>query len=181
MWNADEYASALDFAARSHAAQQVPGSGFPYVVHVVKVAAEVMRAYAERADFDARLAVTCALLHDCVEDAGVTHEELTRRFGLEVANGVGALTKDARLEKALRMEDSLARLRSQPGAVQLVKLADRITNLEEPPPDWTADKRRRYRDEARRILEVLGASNDWLARRLEARIGAYARFLGPGA
>lgn len=181
MWNADEYARTLDFAATAHASQKVPGSGFPYVVHVVKVAAEVMRAYAERPDFDARLAVTCALLHDCVEDAGVTHAVLSQRFGLDVANGVAALTKDATIEKARRMEDSLSRLLAQPTSVQLVKLADRITNLEEPPPDWTAAKRSAYRDEAKRILEVLGGANDWLARRLESRLGAYARFLDPTA
>ena len=40
----DRYKKALDFAARVHRDQFVPGSGAPYVVHLVKVAMEVMVA-----------------------------------------------------------------------------------------------------------------------------------------
>jgi len=34
------------------------------------------------------------LLHDTIEDAGVSHEELTGEFGIKVADGALALTKD---------------------------------------------------------------------------------------
>src|SRR4051794_8206536 len=40
----DLFARALDFAARVHGGQKVPGSKFPYVVHVAKVAMEVLAA-----------------------------------------------------------------------------------------------------------------------------------------
>lgn len=176
MWNADRFASTLDFATKAHGEQKVPGSGQPYVVHVVKVAAEVLHAWASTRDFDVELAVTCALLHDSMEDAGVTHQQLVERFGLAVADGVQALTKDEALEKSQRMADSLRRLQQQPRAVQLVKLADRITNLEEPPSYWTKEKRLAYRDEARLIHEALGSAHAGLAERLEARRQAYLRF-----
>jgi hypothetical protein len=39
-WNQDEFKRALDFAARAHGEQKVPGSGFPYLVHLTKVATE---------------------------------------------------------------------------------------------------------------------------------------------
>src|SRR5436190_1520846 len=79
MWDADTYKRALDFAARVHNAQKMQGSDLPYVVHLTKVAAEVMRACAEEPGADATLAVTCALLHDCVEDAGITKDELATK------------------------------------------------------------------------------------------------------
>lgn len=176
MWSADRFAATLDFAAKAHGAQTISGSGHPYVVHVVKVAAEVLNAWAETRDFDVELAVTCALLHDSMEDAGVTHEQLAAQFGEAVANGVQALTKDHRLEKAARMGDSLRRLQAQPRAVQVVKLADRITNLEPPPPSWSKEKRSAYRDEARLIGEALGGAHAGLAARLEARRQAYVQY-----
>jgi (p)ppGpp synthase/HD superfamily hydrolase len=59
-----------------------------------------------------------------------------------------------------------------------VKLADRITNLEAPPSYWTKEKRLAYREEAKQILDALGSSNAWLARRLEQRREAYLAYCG---
>jgi (p)ppGpp synthase/HD superfamily hydrolase len=171
-WNQELLKRALDFAAKAHGEQKVPGSGVPYVVHLVKVATEVLRA-SEAEDFDVDLALACALLHDTVEDAHVTPHALEVAFGVSVAQGVSALSKDERLPKAQRMDDSLARIRAQPKAVWLVKLADRITNLEPPPPDWTLEKRKAYLEEAHRILAGLRAASPFLAARLEEKVRAY--------
>ncbi len=176
MWNQDSFARTLDFAVKVHGDQKVPGSGAPYVVHLVKVASEVLRAWAESRDFDVDLAVTCALLHDSMEDAGVTREVLVQRFGAAVADGVQALTKDERLEKKAQMGDSLRRLQAQPREVQLVKLADRIANLEQPPEHWSPQKRAAYRDEAKVIHDGVGSAHAGLAARLEARRQAYLAF-----
>lgn len=172
MWDQDTYKRALDFAAKVHGAQQVPGSGFPYVVHLSKVASEVMRACAEER-VDASLAVTCALLHDTIEDAGVTRAQVEETFGPKVAAGVDALTKRDALPKEARMQDSLDRIKAQPREVAMVKLADRITNLEPPPPHWTLEKRRAYLEEAKAILAALTGSSAWLERRLAAKIAEY--------
>jgi guanosine-3',5'-bis(diphosphate) 3'-pyrophosphohydrolase len=174
-WDQDLFKRALDFAAQAHGAQQVPGSGVPYVVHLAKVATEL--ACVADGSFDADLALTCALLHDCMEDAHVTHAALRERFGPAVADGVQALTKDGALPKAERMAESLARIRTQPREVWMVKLADRITNLEPPPAHWTHEKRSKYVAEARAILEALSAAHDGLAQRLRAKVEAYARAL----
>lgn len=176
MWNQDAFASTLDFVVKAHGDQKVPGSGAPYVVHLVKVATEVLRAWAGSRDFDVELSVTCALLHDSMEDAGVTRDALVQRFGVAVADGVQALTKDERLDKKEQMGDSLRRLQLQPREVQLVKLADRITNLEQPPGHWSPQKRAAYRDEAKQILDAVGSAQAELAARLEARREAYLAF-----
>lgn len=173
MWNQDTYKRALDFAAKAHGDQKVPGSGFPYVVHLSKVAMETLAACVVEPDVDADLAVTCALLHDCIEDAGVTYEQMEAHFGARVADGVRALTKDESLPKSARMEDSLSRIRQQPREIWMVKLADRITNLEPPPSHWTLEKRRAYLAEATQILERLRGASALLERRLAEKMAAY--------
>ena len=175
VWSADAYLSAVNFAARAHRGQRVPGSEDPYLRHVVTVAAEVMAALARREDV-ARpdLAVVCALLHDTIEDTATTAGELADRFGPQVAAGVAALSKDPSLQtKAARMDDSLRRIREQPPEVWMVKLADRITNLQAPPSHWPPEKVAAYRVEAQGILERLGPACSVLSARLAAKIAAY--------
>ncbi|MCC6333830.1 MAG: bifunctional (p)ppGpp synthetase/guanosine-3',5'-bis(diphosphate) 3'-pyrophosphohydrolase [Myxococcales bacterium] len=176
MWSADLFARALDFAAKAHGEQKVPGSGFPYVTHVTKVALEALRACVEEPSLDANLALACAVLHDSLEDAGVTRAQVELEFGAAVAAGVQALTKDATLPKDKQLADSLARIRREPREVWLVKLADRITNLEAPPHYWSLEKRRKYRAEALEIHAALGAAHAALAARLEARAEAYLAY-----
>jgi len=173
----DTYARALSFAAEAHGAQRVPGTQHPYITHVAKVAAEIL-AVATKDTFDVDLAMTCALLHDTLEDTSASEDEITRIFGESVARGVRALSKDARLPKGEQMADSLARIQREPREVWMVKLADRITNLAPPPPHWSREKRVTYREEARRILSALGPGSAPLASRLEARIEAYGDYMG---
>jgi (p)ppGpp synthase/HD superfamily hydrolase len=75
------------------------------------------------------------------------------------------------------MRDSLARIAQQPREIAIVKLADRITNLQPPPEPWTCDKRVAYREQAREILAALGAACVPLARRLAEKIEAYGAFV----
>jgi (p)ppGpp synthase/HD superfamily hydrolase len=172
MFTPDRYVAALRFAAERHGSQKVPGTELPYVVHITSVAAEVIAA--DLGD----LAVTCALLHDVIEDTAHTPDDkaavgaqISQKFGADVAAGVWALTKDKSQSDA--MGDSLRRIREQPHDVWAVKLADRITNLAPPPAHWTRDKCVRYRDEAIAIADALGAANAQLHARIRAQIDAY--------
>ena len=98
LWSPDRYLEAWSFAAFHHREQLVPGSNVPYATHLGSVAMEVMTAVAARGDVgDPDLAVQCALLHDVVEDAGVSLEQVKENFGEVVADGVAALTKDKRI------------------------------------------------------------------------------------
>jgi (p)ppGpp synthase/HD superfamily hydrolase len=180
-WSQDLFKRALDFAARAHGDQKVPGSGFPYVVHVTKVASEVLLASVldPTPDVDTDLAMVCALLHDTLEDTDVVPEALATEFGPAVAAGVQALTKDARLPKAEQMAGSLLRIRQQPRAVWRVKLADRITNLERPPDRWSLEKRQAYRADAQVILVSLRGASSWLEQRIAQKIEEYEAFCRP--
>ncbi len=179
MWNPEHYQRAIVFAGEAHAGQLYSGSQAAYVVHLAQVAMEIMHTWNQApGDWDADLAVQCALLHDCIEDTSVDSKSLAAVFGKAVAQGVLALTKDEHLPKAEQMMDSLARIRelNRP-EIAMVKLADRITNLQTPPPHWDRAKIMRYQEEARVILDQLGYANDFLADRLNQKIKAYNRYL----
>jgi (p)ppGpp synthase/HD superfamily hydrolase len=176
-WSNDRYATAVRFAADRHAAQRYPGTDLPYLLHVVTVAAEVQRALVEEPRPDPDLAVVCALLHDTVEDTDATVDDIAAVFGEATAAGVLALTKDATLPAADRMPDSLRRIRKQPPEIWMVKLADRIANLAEPPRHWSAGKRRAYLVEGELVASELAGVSKWLDQRIEERIARYSAYL----
>lgn len=177
MWSADTYQSALRFAAIAHQGQRFPGTELPYLLHVAFVAGEVMAALSEGAQpLDGDLAVQCALLHDVIEDTKVTPAELRHAFGDAVADGVQALSKDPSLPHDLQMQDSLDRIRRQPREVWMVKLADRISNLQAPPPHWTAPRIAAYAVEAELIRSTLQSGSPPLARRLADKIKQYKQY-----
>jgi (p)ppGpp synthase/HD superfamily hydrolase len=176
MFSPDRYVQTMRFAAAKHNAQKEPGHDLPYLVHVVSVAAEVIAALPAAGLASPDLAIQCALLHDTVEDTGTSLDEITERFGANVAAGVSALTKNEALPKDQRMADSLRRILEQPPEIAVVKLADRITNMAEPPHYWPKEKRAAYRAEATVIADALGASCPFLDARLRAKIATYAAF-----
>ena len=179
MWSQDTYLETYRFAANAHLGQTVPGTEISYLMHLSIVCMEVIGALRFEPGHDEDLAVQCALLHDVIEDTQVTYDQVNARFGSQVAEGVLALTKNSALEKAPAMADSLERIRLQPPEIHMVKLADRICNLQPPPAYWTTEKRTIYREEARQILAALGPASPYLAARLQSKIDAYAAFLDP--
>ena len=178
-WDQDKYIEAWRYASFAHNGQKVPGSDIPYIHHIGLVAMEAMSAAARDGHVEnPDLLVLCALLHDTLEDTDSTYEEIEKKFGSEVAEGVMALTKNDDLpSKSAKMEDSLERIMAQPREVRMVKLADRITNLQPPPKHWSGKKIESYRNEARLILKKLGPANRYLAERLKRKIDEYGKFL----
>jgi (p)ppGpp synthase/HD superfamily hydrolase len=171
----DIYQKTIKFAAQKHTDknQTIPGSNLPYVIHLSNVAMEILIAIEKSENFDGKFAVQVALLHDTLEDTDVTFEELENEFGKSVAAAVLALTKNSDLNKNEKMTDSLQRIKQQPKEVWAVKLADRITNLQRPPHFWTAEKIKKYKEEAIIILEELRGGNEYLEDRLKKKIQEY--------
>jgi (p)ppGpp synthase/HD superfamily hydrolase len=137
------------------------------------VSMEVIAGLQAESGLDGNLAVQCALLHDVIEDAGVSQQRIENQFGKQVALGVAALSKDPAVEKSKQMADCLRRIRDRPPEVWMVKLADRITNLQPPPDDWSADRVEDYRLESVEILGALGQASSVLADRLKGKIETY--------
>ena len=175
-WNQEIYTTAYRFAAEAHLGQKVPGTRIAYLMHLSFVCMEVMTALTQEPNRDGNLAIQCALLHDTIEDTAVSFQQIETTFGLSVAQGVLALTKDTSLPKAEQMTDSLTRIQTQPQEVWMVKLADRITNLAPPPSHWTTDKMKRYQAEANTIYDALHPASPYLAKRLARKISNYASY-----
>lgn len=177
-WSPDSYINAYRFAAHAHQGQTIPGTSLPYIMHLSLVSMEVIAALQDGHGYDANFAIQCALLHDVIEDTNTTYEQVKQEFGAQVANGVLALSKDKTIAKQFQMQDSLRRIRQQPVEVWMVKLADRITNLQPPPPHWTQVKAEQYREEALEIYDALKEGNEALASRLLTKIEEFRVFTG---
>ena len=171
------YQRAIKFATAKHVEQNqtIPGTNLPYVVHLSNVAMEILITSFHSENFDLGFAVQVALLHDTLEDTNTNYEELETKFGVEIAKGVLALTKNEKLPKEEQIKDCLKRIKLLQSEVWAVKLADRITNLQPPPPHWNKERKINYRDEARLIVSELRDCNEYLARRLEEKIEEYGR------
>lgn len=173
-WKQDTIQQAWNFASQVHVKQKLPGSEVSYLNHLGNVAMEAMAAIAHSDIDKPELLLLCAILHDTIEDTDTDYQKIHDLFGESVAKGVQALSKDDTLSsKEEKMQDSLARIKKEPREVWMVKLCDRITNLQKPPHYWTKEKIEKYRIEARLILTELGAANEYLATRLQEKINSY--------
>ena len=177
-WNQEKYIKAWNFVSLVHNGQFVPGTDIPYINHIGNVAMEAMASIAHDKDIkNSDLLLQCALLHDVIEDTNSTYDEIKRDFGVEIADGVIALSKDESLpSKEEQMKDSIERITKQPKEVWMVKLSDRITNLQPPPKHWDKKKIKNYRNEAVLILAKLGKANQYLAERLKNKIAEYEQY-----
>jgi (p)ppGpp synthase/HD superfamily hydrolase len=169
---------AWQFASVAHGTQSYSGPTegfrFPYICHLAHVLFEVQGALPHHTHVNAELAMLCAILHDTIEDTPTTREQIADLFGEAVAQGVEALTKNEALPtKEEQMADSLARIRQQPHEIWMVKLADRIVNLSEPPFHWSEEKKIAYKKEGQQIYDALHEASPYLAKRLAGRIEVY--------
>lgn len=171
------YQKAIKFAGEKHENQKVPGSQSSYLVHLSNVAMEIMIAAQHTDNFDEGFALQVALLHDVLEDTTTTFDELKAAFGHKIADAILALSKDEVLEAEARIPDSLERIKLQPKEVWAVKLADRITNMQEPPAHWDKNKRMTYLKMAGIILFELKGGNAYLENRLEEKIIDYQAYI----
>ena len=131
---------AYRFADEAHLGQ-LRNSGEPYITHPIAVALQCAQW-----KLDAQ-ALMAALLHDAIEDCGVTKPELIERFGAPVADLVDGLTKLEKLEFNTREENQAESFRKMLLAmardvrVILIKLADRTHNMrtlgDVPRSKWT--------------------------------------------
>ena len=173
MWDPEIFNTTLYFAAAAHEGQFVNGKNYSYVVHLIGVCMEALRAAQIEQDVDSNLIMQCSLLHDTIEDTPVTAEILKDRFGKQVAEGVVALT---RIEGE-SSEAYLKRIIGKEKEIWMVKLADRVWNMNEPPSHWDLAKRKEYLEETKIINDALRKGSPYLTARLSDKIYAYKRYL----
>ena len=140
---------AYEFGSDAHEGQK-RRSGEPYISHPVAVAQELAELHLDEQ------AVIAALLHDVVEDTGVSLEDVEGAFGHEVAQLVDGVSKLDQIRFRSRAEAQAESFRKMMMAmiedirVILVKLADRLHNMETLGA-MPADKKKRI---ARETLDI---------------------------
>ncbi len=156
---------AYEFGARAHEGQRRV-SGEPYISHPVAVASILANLHMDQHTIEA------ALLHDVIEDTPTLKEELTTRFGQEVAQLVDGVSKLTQIKFNSREQAQAENFRKMVLAmvddirIILVKLADRLHNMRTlgamPPP-----KRRRIASETLAIYAPIAHRLGMNAVRLE--------------
>ena len=157
------------FAAVRHANQKRKGAAAePYINHLIEVAGLVSNAIAEP---DANL-LAAAFLHDTIEDTKTTKEELVQAFGSDVADLVVEVTDDKSLPDVQR---KLLQVEHAPGLsvrAQIIKIADKISNLRgilySPPAGWDRRRKREYFDWGKQVVDGLTSPNPILRKEFDS-------------
>lgn len=114
---------AVAFATRSHEGAFRKGTKVPYIVHPLETAVIVALMVTDEE------LICAALLHDVVEDAGVTEEELKAEFGHRVAELVMEETEDKSKSWKERKSMTLDHLEHASRESKILVLADKLSNL----------------------------------------------------
>ena len=150
--NADEDAlnRAYVYSMKAHGAQ-LRASGDPYFSHPVEVAGILAQMKLDGAS------IVTGLLHDTVEDTVATLDDIDRVFGPEITRLVDGVTKLSRIElqsdqtKQAENFRKLVLAMSEDIRVLLVKLADRLHNMQTLRFIEDGEKRRRI---ARETMDI---------------------------
>jgi (p)ppGpp synthase/HD superfamily hydrolase len=149
---------AAEAALRWHGEQRRP-TGAPYGEHLL----EALEVLVRGAGVTTTDVLVTALLHDVVEDTTATLPDVEAGFGPVVGELVDWVTKPPVKGKAAKRAAKvsyLRRLRDAPREAILVKLADRVSNvqtLDRMPPDF----QRRYHAETVTYIMPLAAGEPW--------------------
>lgn len=176
MWSSEKFLNTLFFAIKAHNEQKMKFPvDMPYSAHIIGVLQFAIKGGIndKRKDINWDLLTQAALLHDVIEDTGTSYETVKKTFGRVTADGVMALTKNDNLVKELRMKDSVSRIKKQPKEIAMVKLADRLMNMQERVPSWSKEKQESYKKEAQLICDELGYSSKYLKQELQNKIDNY--------
>ena len=120
---------AIVFAVRAHAGTERRGKGFPYIVHPME-ALEIVATMTRNQEL-----LAAAVLHDTVEDTGVTIEQIRTGFGDRIASLV-ASESDTMPEGVseedswhARKQDAIDRLKRASLDAKIVALGDKLSNM----------------------------------------------------
>jgi (p)ppGpp synthase/HD superfamily hydrolase len=162
------------YAAEKHAAQKRKGAAAePYINHLIEVA-QLVAGSSEWLDVNL---VMAGLLHDTIEDTGTTAEELEQLFGSDIAGLVVEMTDDKSLPKEVRKTLQVESAPHKSVRAQVIKLADKISNLRSllasPPATWNTERKREYLTWAQNVVNALSAPNPILKAEFERTLAKF--------
>ena len=131
---------AIAFAVKAHDGMRRKKGELPYILHPMEAAVIVGTMT------DDQNLIAAAALHDVVEDAGITIEEIETKFGKRVRELVESETEDKRADLPpsdtwrIRKEESLSVLKNTEDiAVLIVWLGDKLANMRSIYRDFKVD------------------------------------------
>ena len=131
---------AIAFAVKAHDGMRRKKSGVPYILHPMEASVIVGTMT------DDQNLIAAAVLHDVVEDAGITLEEIKEKFGQRVWELVRSETEDKRADLPpastwrIRKEESLEVLKNTEDiGVLMVWLGDKLANMRSLYRDWKVE------------------------------------------
>ena len=126
----DLVSEAIVFSTKAHDGMRRRKSEVPYIVHPMEVGAIISTMS------DNQEVIAAGLLHDVVEDAGVTIEEIGEKFGERVMELVASETENKREELPpeetwlIRKEESLEKLRTTDDIeILMLWVGDKLSNV----------------------------------------------------
>ena len=151
MPNADfERLAAAFHYAESHHSTQLRKDGTPFVTHPLAVAEIVAELGLDQES------IIAALLHDTIEDTDATHEDISKLFGVTIADLVDGVTKLTRVQYTSKEEEQMENLRKMLMAmakdirVILIKICDRLHNMR----TMAYQSPRKQREKALETMEI---------------------------
>lgn len=162
---------AVSFAAKKHTGQTRKGKDdAPYINHPLEVA-NLLINLGKVEDYDVLIA---AILHDTVEDTETSVEEIAELFGQTVAEIVAEVTDDKSLPKAERKQLQIEHAPHLSLSAKQLKMADKISNITDivnnPPVDWTIERRLEYLDWGEKVMAGLRGANAHLEQHFDELI-----------
>jgi guanosine-3',5'-bis(diphosphate) 3'-pyrophosphohydrolase len=170
---------AASFSADRHRHQSRKGyDPPPYINHPLEVAS-ILANVGGISDVTTLVA---ALLHDTIEDTSASAAELESDFGREVRLLVDEVTDDKSLPKAERKRLQIEHTPALSVAAKQIKLGDKICNtrdvVENPPSDWSLQRRREYLDWAAEVVAACRGANERLERHFDQAMSEGREALG---
>lgn len=151
--------SAIHYASKAHAGQLRKDRITPYINHPL----EVMQLLSVHGKVQAVEYLCAAVLHDTIEDTSVTAADISRLFNASIAAMVEEVTDDKLLSKAERKLLQVERVHLLSEGAQLIRLADKISNVKDmiyaPPANWSLGERQGYIEWTRRVVGPIRGIN----------------------
>lgn len=167
---------ALQFSSEKHRGQKRKDGDTAYINHPIAVA-HILKHIGGVVD---PVVLCSAILHDTLEDTQTTKDELTERFGDEIADVVWEVSDDLNIKADKNRDTERKQLEIDHAPTlshkaKLVKVADKIANLRDllsnPPADWPIERKLGYFDWAKQVIDGMRGTNS----RLEAEFdGLYS-------
>ena len=122
---------AIDFATKVHEGQYRKGTDRPYIVHPMEVG-KIVSTMTQDEEI-----ISAAILHDTIEDCeGVDANVLKEMFSARVAGIVSQESEDKSKTWMERKSATIERLKTAPIEVQMIGLADKLSNMRDIDRDY---------------------------------------------